>query len=108
MPSCLDAARLGVFESDQLESEPKAVDKVRPSFPVEARQRRTKGIAIVHGVVRSDGRFTDLCSAVAVPRGYGFEEAALEALGRWRWKPGRKDGAAVDSLVAVTVRWDVH
>ncbi len=108
MPSCLNLSELEAFEPNQVASEPELVDKVRPPFPTEARRRRVGGFAVIHGVVRIDGRLTDLCSVVAVPSGYGFEESALEALDQWRWKPGTNNGASVDCLIAIAIQWEVH
>ncbi len=108
VPSCLEVSGLGAVDSDELDSEPEIIEKVPPSFPVEARVERVGGFAVFHGVIRTTGLVTDLCSVAMAPAGMGFEESALEALSQWRWKPGRIGGEAIDTLFAVVVRWDIH
>ena len=39
--------------------------------------------------------------------GYGLEEAALSAAGRWLFRPARKNGTAVRSYHALTFRFGV-
>ncbi len=108
LPSCLGESRLEVFESDQLEREPEIFpeSKLRPKYPPYARQLHMDGLAVIHGIIRSDGRITDLCSVIEIPAGYGFAESALEAISQWRWKPGRIEDEVADTLHSVTVYWN--
>ncbi|MCP3996236.1 MAG: energy transducer TonB [bacterium] len=109
LPSCLGESRLEAFESDQLEKEPEFIpeSKLPPEYPPDARQLRMDGLAVIHGIIRSDGRITDLCSVIEIPAGFGFAESALEAISQWRWKPGRIEDEAVDTLHSITAYWSL-
>ncbi len=71
---------------------------MRPDYPDRARSRRLEGRVVVRLVVESSGLPGHCSVHAAQPRGY-FEDAALEAARRMRFRPGRKDGRAVRTVV---------
>jgi protein TonB len=77
---------------------------VAPSFPLAARQRSLEGWVDVRFVVRSDGSVGDVAIMGAEPVGI-FEQAALEAVHRWRYRPIVRDGQAVSQTTRVRVRF---
>jgi protein TonB len=77
---------------------------VAPSFPLAARQRSLEGWVDVRFVVRSDGSVGDAAIMGAEPVGI-FEQAALEAVHRWRYRPIVRDGQAVSQTTRVRVRF---
>jgi periplasmic protein TonB len=54
-------------------------------------------------VVRTDGSVQDLSVLSSSRRGAGLEEAALDAVRRWRYKPATRDGTPVDARLTITV-----
>jgi TonB family protein len=78
--------------------------RVNPDFPVMARERMAGGKVTLQAVVRQDGTAEVVDVLKSSARYCGFEEAAIEALRKWRYVPGQKDGKPVD--VYFTVDFD--
>lgn len=69
-------------------------DNRPPVYPLGARRRREQGVVILSVDVTAEGRAT----AVSIRQSSGFaelDEAALEAVRRWRFAPATQGGAPV-------------
>jgi len=80
-----------------------ARSKVTPRFPQRAEGRKILGRVVLQAVVRKDGTIGEL--EVLKPAGgdCGFEEAAIEAIRKWRYKPATKGGEPVDVYFTIVV-----
>lgn len=64
------------------------VDRVEPKFPPQAiRQDINAGTVTVQFTVQSDGSVTDAVVTAATPRRGIFDDAALRAVTKWKFKP---------------------
>ena len=70
-------------------------------YPREARKADMQGSVLLSLVVDPTGRAVDIQVIQAL--GMGLDEAAREAVSKWRFKPGTKDGKPVPVLVQVEV-----
>ncbi len=78
----------------------------RPEYPLPCKRRREEGLVLLNVVVQADG----LPAMVRLNRGSGhplLDQAALEAVRRWTFEPGRAAGQAVSSVVVVPVRFSL-
>ena len=50
---------------------------------------------ILQAVIRTDGRVDSVVLLRENPPGLGFGEAAVQAVSRWRYRPGMQQGRAV-------------
>jgi TonB family protein len=66
-----------------------------PTFPRAARERGVSGWVDVQFLVRADGSVADTLVMEAEPVGV-FEQAAVEAIKKWRYKPVVRAGQAVE------------
>lgn len=76
----------------------------RPVYPELARKRGQEGTVNVRCQVDVSGKVT----AVSLAKSSGFkllDEAALKAVGKWKFRPGSKDGASVAGTVVVPVQF---
>lgn len=80
-------------------SAPLLVFKVEPEYSEEARKAKFQGTVVLYVVVDEKGLPRDL--KVVRPLGLGLDEKAVEAVTKWRFKPGYKDGRPV--AVAATI-----
>jgi TonB family protein len=80
---------------------------VAPTFPVEARQRGIDGWVDLHFVVGTDGAVSDVEVVGAQPVGM-FEQAALDAVRRWRYQPVVRGGRTVSQRAGVRLRFTVR
>lgn len=79
--------------------------KTRPKYPERAMKIGLQGYVILEAVLRKDGSVTDMKILRGLGKGrFGFEEASMEALEQWQFKPGRVNGRAAD--VRMTLKID--
>ncbi len=85
-------------------SRPDTLHNAPPAYPETARQRGIEGTVILLVRVGRDGEVRD----VAVSKGSGsalLDEAALEAVRRWRFHPASLGSLPVESFVEVPIRF---
>ncbi len=89
----------GVYRIGGGVSAPSLIYKVEPEYSEEARKAKHQGTVVLYVVVDEKGSPRDLRVVRAI--GLGLDEKAIEAVQKWRFKPGLKDGRPV--AVAATV-----
>lgn len=72
------------------------VKSARPTFPSAALRAGQSGWVVVGFTVTADGRTTGVHVISAMPR-HVFDRAAMEAVGRYQFKPAMRGGMAVAS-----------
>jgi len=85
---------------------PEAIYSPEPGFSDEARQTKTQGIVLLMIVVGKDGRPYDI--RVRQSLGMGLDEKAIEAVGRWRFRPAMLNGQPVATRIAVQVDFHLY
>jgi TonB family protein len=93
----------GAFRIGGGVSAPVPIYKPEPEYSEEARKAKFQGTVLLAIVVDVDGRPRDI--RVLRPLGMGLDEKAIEAVSKWRFKPGHKDGRAVPVQAAVEVNF---
>ncbi len=84
-------------------SAPAVILKVEPEYSEEARKAKFQGTVLLSVIVDEKGNPRDL--RVVRPLGLGLDEKALEAVMKWRFRPGLKDGRAVAVSAYVEVNF---
>lgn len=74
------------------------VSPASPQYPVEAARNRTSGYATVEFTVNPDGSVSNAHVIASQPRRV-FDQAALQAVSRSKFKPALKDGQPVSSTL---------
>jgi protein TonB len=94
-----------LYGADEVASPPVPISQTRPDYPPLARVRGIEGLVVVEAVV--DQRGFIVPSRLRVAESVPFlDEAALRAVERWRFKPGRdRNGDTVRVLVQVPIRF---
>jgi protein TonB len=82
-------------------SAPIVVYRIEPEYSEEARKAKYSGTVLVYIEVDSSGAPRNLKVVKGI--GLGLDEKALEAVSKWRFKPGRKDGTPVTVRAQVEV-----
>ncbi|QDR79865.1 energy transducer TonB [Sporomusa termitida] len=78
----------------------------RPAYPQAARKARWEGAVIVRIFIEADGTVTS--AAVKAGSGYDIlDEAAVQAVKKWRYSPAKEGGVPVASLHDVRVRFSL-
>jgi protein TonB len=79
----------------------------RPQYPVAAIRRRIEGRVVLRVAIATDGQVSNV--EVADSSGFGIlDNAATNALWRWRFNPATRGGQFVESTVLVPVRFRLN
>ena len=85
---------------------PIKISSVDPTYPEVARKARVSGIVIVECTIDKGGNVTDV--HVLKPLPFGLDQAAAEAVRKWKFKPGTLNGQPVDVLYNLTVNFKLN
>jgi protein TonB len=100
------SAGMDAFSTDDLDQHPTPVSQTAPKFPKNLKERKVaKGQVVVMFVVDESGSV--LSPKVQKSTNSGFNEAALSAVRKWRFKPGMKDGKKVKSKVLCPINFQL-
>lgn len=91
--------------SVEVDQDPRVLRKVDPKYPDAAKRANREAVVFVEFTVDVDGRATDI--KVVDPKGFGFDEAAIEAIKKWRFTPAKKDGVSVPKRVRQPIRFNL-
>ena len=84
-------------------SRPIVLTKVDPEYSEEARKAKYSGTVMLEVIVDTEGRARDI--RVSRSLGMGLDEKAVEAVTKWKFKPGMKDGRPVNVRALIEVNF---
>jgi TonB family protein len=84
-------------------SAPSLLYKVEPDYSEEARQNRIQGTVVLYVEVNPDGHAGNI--RVVRSLGHGLDEKAIEAVQKWVFRPGYKDGNPVTVVATIEVNF---
>ena len=74
------------------------IKRVRPIYPLAAKQRSLTGSIVVQGTIDKNGKIRDLQLLSGSPV---FRDAAFEAVKQWVFKPARLNGQAIEQSTRI-------
>ena len=90
-----------VFDISMLDQQPIPKFQARPQYPFEMRRAGIAGDVVVDFIVDTNG---DVQNAYALRSSQReFEAAAVQAVSKWKFKPGRKGGRDVPTHMQVPI-----
>jgi TonB family protein len=89
----------GVYRVGGGVSAPVLIHKTEPEYTEEARAAKYQGTVLLYVEVDPNGNATNI--KVQRGLGLGLDEKAIEAVKKWKFKPGQKDGNPI--TVAATI-----
>ena len=81
---------------------PEAIEKVPPQYSRRARQEGWEGTVEINALLGKDGRVHD---AYVVKSAKGLDDAALDCVWDWKFKPARADGEPRPMWVRIPVKF---
>jgi protein TonB len=82
--------------------------RIEPVYPELARVARLEGNVILQAIIGADGSVQDIEVLRCNRPNMGFEEAAIEAVQQWRYKPALQNGRPVEVYFTVFVEFKLH
>lgn len=96
-----------IFEISEVDTLPEPIAQIAPLYPYTAKARGIEGRVELLFVVRPDGSVSDVEVKSSFPRGT-FDETAMNAVKKWRFKPGTKAGKPVATRVLLPLRFEIE
>src|SRR6185312_10980681 len=93
----------GVYSVGNGVTAPELVSKVEPEYSEEARKAKFSGLVLLSIIVNTDGKAEDI--HVVRSLGMGLDEKAIEAVQKWRFKPGKNKGVPVKVRAQIEVNF---
>jgi protein TonB len=93
------------FSVEELDKKPEPISRVDPVYPMALRKARAEGIVTLIFIITEEGRVED--ARVETSSRPEFEKPALDAIRKWRFRPGTKEGQAVRAFVRQPLRFRV-
>lgn len=100
-----EAVQEDTFDVADLEKRPEAVSQVAPAYPADLRKAKVEGVVTLVFVLDETGRVED--PRVEISTRPEFEKPALDAIRKWRFSPGQKDGQPVRTHIRIPMRFRV-
>jgi TonB family protein len=100
-----DAPKASPGAAATVEELPEAIYKAPPVYPPGAQRRRIQGTVQILARVEKDGSVKSTRVEWSVP---GLDDAAADAVRRWKFKPATSDNEPVAVWVIVPIRFSMH
>ncbi len=85
---------------------PVAIQRVDPVYPPEAKENRIAGLVITEVMVDRKGNVVDV--RVLKPLPYGLDQAAVDAVRQWKFRPGTRHGEPVGVVFPLTMKFELR
>jgi TonB family protein len=79
---------------------PVKIQNAEPRYPREALRDRVSGVVILDATIDRTGTVADARIVRSIPE---LDQAALDAVSRWKYRPATLNGVAVPTIMTVTV-----
>jgi len=100
------AAKLGkIFDVSQLDRQPTTIFQPPPKFPYELRKEFAEAEVVVGFIITTKGEVVN--PYVISSDNRRFEEAALQGVLKWKFRPGMKSGRPVNTRTQISIHFQV-
>ena len=106
-PHPTNVGGLQAYKTSQVTERPSIAKRVTPEYPPMARRQNLEGRVVVQFVVDKSGAPRSPRVVKADPPGV-FDQAALSAVGKMRFIPGKLHGQPVNTLVVIPVSFKLR
>jgi periplasmic protein TonB len=96
----------GVFSPGHSITPPHTIYDPEPEYSEEARKLKQQGTVVLSLVVDQQGRARDI--HVVRSLGMGLDEKAIEAVNKWKFEPGKREGLPMAVQVNVEVNFRLY
>jgi periplasmic protein TonB len=87
---------------------PRLVKEFKPKYSSDAMDAGIQGTVELDAIVGDDGKVGDVQVTRSLDTVYGLDEAAVECVKQWLFRPGTKDGKPVAVQVAIEITFTLR
>jgi protein TonB len=102
-----DSLFVSAFNLNEVDQPPRVLRALPPRYPFEAKQKGISGKVVLRFVVDANGNAQEPQVVSSEPKGV-FDEAALEAVVKYKFRPAKKGGKAVDCIVKLPIVFSLN
>jgi protein TonB len=84
---------------------PRKIKDVAPTYPTGAWTSRTRGAVLVEVVIGADGLVHNAKVLRSIPL---LDQAAIDAVRQWEFRPAKLNGVAVAVIVTILVQFSIY
>lgn len=95
-----------IFDPSKLDQQPVPKVRVQPQYPFEMRRAGITGEVLVEFIVDSNGDVRNAFAVRSTQR--EFETAAIQAVSKWKFRPGKKGGRAVNTRMQQPISFSLQ
>jgi periplasmic protein TonB len=100
-----EAMKEMIFSMEDLDQKPVAIAQISPLHPRDLLKAKVEGQVVLLFVVDEQGRVED--PRVENSSRPEFEKPALDAVRKWKFKPGTKEGTPVKTYIRQPIRFSI-
>jgi protein TonB len=78
------------------------LQQVKPVYPPLAKQARIQGVVVLEAIIGKDGAVSEVKVITGHPL---LQQAAIDAVSQWKYKPTLLNGEPVEVVTTVTVNF---
>lgn len=94
-----------VFDINKLDKKPEAKVRVPPNYPFDMKRAGIAGEVLVEFIVDSEGKVINAFVVHSSQR--EFESPALQAIAKWKFRPGMRGGRAVNTRMQLPITFSL-
>ena len=94
------------FNLDEIDEAPVVINQLAPRYPYHAKREKIEGVVIIRFLVTRKGCVEDISIMKSDPKDI-FDDATRQSVSRWKFKPGIKDGKAVETWVEIEIEFEL-
>jgi TonB family protein len=102
----LDGASVYCVNAKPDDEATQPVDRLFPYYPEKAQYDRLQGTVLLAVVVDRNGTVRDVLR-VGDPLGDGLDQSSINTVRRWKYRPLTQDGAAINALLPVVIKYSL-
>jgi TonB family protein len=93
-------------DPSEVDSPPAIVKEVPVVWPRAAIYSRRKGVVVLQVIINAGGTVEDVTVTRADHEGFGIPQAVQEAVRKYRFRPGTKNGVRIKTHYSIVARYD--
>jgi TonB family protein len=95
-----------IYKVAQLQTPPKVVSKVEPGYTDHARSAKIEGTTVLSLMIDAQGRAHQIRVTRSLDK--GLDQQAIDAIEKWHFAPGIKDGKPVRAAATIEVNFHLQ
>jgi TonB family protein len=97
-----ESAEGSTSDTDVVRTPPVVIKSFPPQFPRQAKRDKLQGVVVLKFTVTKNGEVTEISVNESMPKNV-FDESAIKALKKYKFKPATENGEPVDCILRLPI-----